>query len=194
MSHVLVLAAGAGSRLGERPKALLTLPDGRTFVQKIVETARAAGATGISVVVGPPHGDAIRKALPAGAGAIVNPRPERGMLSSVQTGVQALPGNVTSVLIWPVDTPLVEVATIRAIFSAAPGQLVVPTYKSRGGHPIRVPRGAFPALSALSGEATLKDLVDGTARVHRLAVDDEGVTRDVDTPADLTAVGKPAKK
>jgi len=190
MSHVLVLAAGAGSRLGEQPKALLTLPDGRTFLQKIVETARAAGATGVSVVVGPPHGDAIRKGLPAGAGAVVNPRPERGMLSSVQTGVQALPASVTSLLIWPVDTPLVAVATIRAIFSAAPGQLVVPTYKSKGGHPIRVPRSAFAALAALSGEATLKDLVDGSPRVHRLAVDDEGVTRDVDTPADLAQVTK----
>jgi CTP:molybdopterin cytidylyltransferase MocA len=107
MIQAVVLAAGASTRMAAvgGPKALLRGPDGRTFVTRIVETARAAGVGGVMVVVGPPHGEAIKKALPVGAGAVTNPRPERGMLSSVQAAIQELPRTATAALIWPVDVP-----------------------------------------------------------------------------------------
>ncbi len=186
MIYAVVLAAGASTRMaGAGPKALLRGPDGRTFVQRIVDGARAAGAGGVLVVVGPPHGDAIRRALPAGAGAVVNPRPERGMLSSVQAGVNALPRTTQSVLIWPVDVPYVADATLRAIAAAAPGKIVVPTVKGKGGHPIRIPRARFADVMALDLEAGLKALLDARPNdVERLAVTDKAVLVDIDTPED----------
>jgi molybdenum cofactor cytidylyltransferase len=48
----IVLAAGASSRMG-RPKPLLEMEDGRTFVRHIVNTLHDAGVTEIVVVVRP---------------------------------------------------------------------------------------------------------------------------------------------
>jgi molybdenum cofactor cytidylyltransferase len=190
MIQAVVLAAGASTRMAAvgGPKALLRGPDRRTFVTRIVETARAGGIGGVTVVVGPPHGEAIKKALPVGAGAVTNPRPERGMLSSVQAAIQELPRTATAALIWPVDVPFVEVETVRAILAAAPGKLVVPQIadKKKGGHPIRVPRARFAELMALDPDAGLKALIDARPdQVERLNVTDKNILVDIDTPEDL---------
>jgi molybdenum cofactor cytidylyltransferase len=182
MIAAVVLAAGESRRMGTA-KALLS--DGaRSFVAAIVETARAAGAGEVIVVVGPPHGEAIERALPAGAIAARNPDPSRGMLSSVQCGVAA--ASASAALIWPVDIPRVRVETVRAILAAAPEQIVIPTHAGRGGHPIRIPRARFAELAALDPSRGLKALIESRPeQVIRLPVDDDGVLRDVDTPEDL---------
>src|SRR5579871_3942712 len=96
----VVLAAGSSSRMGS-PKALLEL-DGGTYLTRIVQTARAAGSTGVTVVVGPPDGDKVKAKMPVGAGPVWNPDPSRGMLSSVQWAVSStLPGKTTAILVWP---------------------------------------------------------------------------------------------
>lgn len=188
MIWALVLAAGASSRMGA-PKALVRAPDGRRFVDAVVETARAGGCGGVVVVLGPPHGEAIRRALPAGAAAAWNPEPARGMLSSVQAGLAALPPEAEAALVWPVDVPLVRPETVQAVVAAAPGRIVVPVHGGRGGHPLRLPRARFAAALALASERGLKALLDAhRAEVVRLPVDDRAVLVDVDTPRDLAAL------
>jgi molybdenum cofactor cytidylyltransferase len=185
MIWALVLAAGASTRMGEA-KALLRGRDGRSFVQSIADAARAGGCGGVTVVVGPPHGEAIRRALPAGAGATLNPRPERGMLSSVQAGLAALPAAATAALVWPVDVPLVRAETVRAILAAAPGKIVVPTHAGKGGHPLRLPRRCFADALALALDGGLRALLAARAGdVARLPVDDPAVLVDFDTRDDL---------
>jgi CTP:molybdopterin cytidylyltransferase MocA len=188
MIWAVVLAAGASSRMGE-VKALLPAADGRSFLGAIADAARAGGCGGVLVVVGPPHGDVIRRALPTAVSVALNPRPDRGMLSSVQAGITALPAMATAALVWPVDVPFVRAATVSAILRATPGKIVVPTYDSRGttrgGHPLRVPRAFFGQVLALDLELGLKGLIDANAAaVERLVVDDANVLVDVDTPAD----------
>ena len=191
MVWAVILAAGASSRMGA-PKALLPASGGRSFVQAIVDSARGGGASGGVVVVGLPHGDAIRKALPLGVAAVVNPRPERGMLSSVQAGLQALPSLAQAALIWPVDVPFVRADTVHAILAAAPGRLVIPVYEGRGGHPIRIPRARFAEVAALDPERGLKALVEARPDdVLRLSLSDPGLLVDVDTPAEYVRVVKP---
>jgi CTP:molybdopterin cytidylyltransferase MocA len=181
MIWAVVLAAGASTRMGEA-KALLRARDGRSFLQNIADAARTGGCGGVLVVIGPPHGDAIRRALPAGASTALNARPERGMLSSVQAGLAALPAAATAALVWPVDVPLVEAATVRAILAAAPGKLIVPMHNKRGGHPLRVPRRLFGAVAALDPDVGLRALLDERAsEVERLRVADRNVLVDVDT-------------
>ncbi|MDB4970352.1 MAG: hypothetical protein JWN44_6041 [Myxococcales bacterium] len=184
MIWALVLAAGASTRMGEA-KALLRTRDGRRFVEAIAATARAGGCGGIVVVVGPPHGEAIRGALPTGASAAWNPRPDRGMLSSVQAGLTALPAGASAALVWPVDIPYVAATTVRAILDAAPGRIVVPVHNKRGGHPLRIPRRWFGEIAALDPERGLKALLEAhVADVERLSVADKAVLVDVDTPED----------
>lgn len=188
----VVLAAGASTRMGE-PKALLPTRDGRRFVDAVAATARAGGCAGVVVVVGPPHGAAIGAALPSVATAAWNADPSRGMLSSVQAGLLALPAAAAAALIWPVDIPFVAVATVRAVVARAAARLVVPVHgaggddgaRGRGGHPLGIPRRLFAEVAALDPARGLKALLDAhAAEVERLPVADRGVLVDVDTPDD----------
>jgi nicotine blue oxidoreductase len=184
MIWALVLAAGASSRMGQ-PKALLLAPDGRRFLDAIAATAQAGGAQGVVVVLGPPHGETIRRALPTGAVAAWNANPERGMLSSVQAGLAALPAGATVALVWPVDIPFVAAATVRTILDVRDGTIVVPTHNQRGGHPLRLPQRLFGEVMTLDPERGLKALLEAHAgEVERLAVADRNVLVDVDTPDD----------
>jgi molybdenum cofactor cytidylyltransferase len=183
MIAAVVLAAGASTRMGE-PKALLRVPDGRRYFEAVTETARAGGCGEIVVVLGPPHGESIRAALPAGVVATWNPDPARGMLSSVQAGVAALSDRVTAALVWPVDIPFVTTATVRTLVMHH-GTIVVPMHNSRGGHPLRLGRGWFAEVATLDPTRGLKALLEAhAAEVTRLPVGDRAVLVDVDTPED----------
>jgi len=193
--HAVVLAAGASTRMGS-PKALLDL-DGATFMSRITTTARAAGAAGVSIVLGPPHGTAIKARLPPGAGSAWNPDPSRGMLSSIQAAVASVPSRTTAILVWPVDLPEVKLETVRQLLDAAPGKLVVPRHDGKGGHPVRIPRALFGALAALDPALGLRALIDANAAtVVYVDVDDEAVLTDIDTPEEHAAARreKPARR
>ncbi len=182
--QAVILAAGASTRMGS-PKALLDL-DWTNFITRVATAAREGGASGVTVVLGPPDGTAIRARLPPGVGWAWNPDPTRGMLSSAQAALATMPAGTSALLVWPVDLPKVAPATVRAILDAAPGRLVIPRHAGRGGHPVRVPRSLFGALAALPVERGLRALVeDHAAAVLHLEVDDAGVLEDIDTPADL---------
>jgi molybdenum cofactor cytidylyltransferase len=183
MIAAVVLAAGASTRMGE-PKALLRASDGRRYVEAIAESAQAGGCQRVVVVLGPPHGEAIRTALPAAIATAWNAAPERGMLSSVQAGLAALPADVDAALVWPVDIPFVAVATVRALVVHS-GTIVVPVHNGRGGHPLRVARACFAEIMTLDPARGLKALLDAhAAEVTRLVVADRAVLVDVDTPDD----------
>jgi len=186
---VVVLAAGAGRRLGGVAKALLRDGAGPTYLERVWQAAREGGAGSAVVVAGPPHlqeteVEAARLGLPVA----VNPDPDRGMASSVAIGFAAAleAGDADRALLWPVDHPRVDAATVRRLLSAD-GEVVVPAFGSRGGHPTVFARALWPALVACVDAADgARSVVRAAAdRVVRIDVEDRGVIADVDTRADL---------
>lgn len=100
---LVVLAAGAGRRMGGVAKALLpirAMGEGarasagaasagasETYLARIVATARAAGVSRGVAVVGPPYGEEVAAAARAlGLDVVENLQPERGMASSLELG------------------------------------------------------------------------------------------------------------
>jgi molybdenum cofactor cytidylyltransferase len=190
----VVLAAGAGRRLGGVAKALLRT-DATTYLERIVTTARAASVEHIVVVVGPPWNAVVRaeaSRLDLDASHVVeNPEPDRGMASSIALGFRHLidrSRDVVAAYLWPVDHPFVRAETARALHDSLGEHAAArPRYRARGGHPPLIARDAWPALASC-------ERVDGGARavlatldVIDVEVDDPGVVRDVDVPADLEA-------
>ena len=174
----MILAAGSGTRLGGVAKALLRIGS-ETYLERIVSTAREVGLHDAVVVVGPPFGAAVaEEATRLGVRTATNPDPSRGMGSSVAIGFGALVEGDAAWL-WPVDHPFVRAPTLRALI-AANVPVAQPRYDGRGGHPPLIARALWPALAACEGSA--RDVL----APHAIAVpvDDPGVTRDVDTPAD----------
>jgi molybdenum cofactor cytidylyltransferase len=197
----VILAAGAGTRLGGVAKALLAGRDGRTFLASIVAIAREAGAGDAVVVVGPPFGDAVAaEAHEVGARVVVNPAPQRGMASSVALGFGALAGmparagaanreELDAAWLWPVDHPHVQVATLRRLSAALMHHDAArPVHAGRRGHPPLVARSLFARLAAGTDAPGGARSVLASADVIDVVVDDPGCVRDVDTPADLEAV------
>ncbi len=180
----VVLAAGAGTRLGGVAKALLVRDDA-TFLARILGTVRELGG-GAIVVVGPPFGDEVaRHARELGAEVIVNPEPARGMASSIALGFAALRAGEAAWL-WPVDHPAVTAATLRALTAAIGSHSAArPTYHGRGGHPPLVARSLWRELAGCA-QSSARVVLAG-ADVVDVAVDDPGCVRDIDTPAELEA-------
>jgi molybdenum cofactor cytidylyltransferase len=186
----VILAAGAGSRLGGAAKALL-VQGGATYLAAIARTARTVGLVDAVVITGEPfHREVAAHARQLGLRVRVNPQPERGMASSVALGFAAIAGGPASAAwLWPVDHPAVTVATLRGLVAAIRDHEVAqPRHGGRGGHPPLVRRTLWPQLAACG------ELPDGArgvlraARVVAVDVDDPGVVHDIDTPADLEAL------
>lgn len=199
----MILAAGAGTRLGGVAKALLVGKDGRTFLSRILDTAREAGIGGAVVVIGPPFAAEVgSEAERLGAAVVVNPAPERGMASSVACGFQALADvvshaagpaasfvDVNAAWLWPVDHPDVKPSTLRSLVSAlAHHDAAKPVYEGRGGHPPLVARSLFAPLAACADREGGARAVLAAADTVTVSVDDPGCVRDVDTARDLEAV------
>lgn len=115
--RAIILAAGKGTRMKcDLPKVLHTVA-GRPIVHWVVDTARAAGADDITVVVG--HGaDAVVATLPDGVRVVVQ-EPQSGTGHAVRVALAAM-GDVSSdtILVIPGDSPLFRPETLRALVDA----------------------------------------------------------------------------
>lgn len=113
-----------------------------------------------------------------------------GMGVSITQGVRAT-AEASGWLLLPADLPLIRPASLQAIAAGlAQYSVVVPWYRQQHGHPVGFGRRWLPQLLALSGDTGAKAIVH-TARteneVYDLALDDAGITFDIDTPDDLRA-------
>ncbi len=187
----VILAAGAGRRLGGVCKALLTTADGTSFLESISSVADAAGVTDKVVVIAEPHAAETRaEAERLGLVCTVNADPSRGMASSIETGFGYASNEFSrahAALLWPVDHARVRADTVRAVLADGhPDAIRVPVFDGRGGHPTLFGRNLWPELAGCANrdQGARSVLRDNEQRIHRLAVDDAGVVRDVDTPED----------
>ena len=190
----VLLAAGAGSRMGQRPKALLEL-DGVALIRGVLTALAGAGIDDVVVVLGH-HADTIEAALRGRCVTRVrNPAPDDGQPSSLRIGLRALPTDLGAVLIALADQPLIEAQDIRALINA---------FEARGAAAMVVPRVRDPHGAATPGnpvmidpglrDAWLAGDVNAAGRrwreqhPHRVGWFDTDNARyilDVDTPDDL---------
>ncbi len=187
----LVLAAGRSSRMG-RAKALLPDRDGVPFVVRCARTLNDAGAAPVLVVTRPDTHDAVAAALAeltthAAVSVLVNADPDRGQLSSLQTGLDAA-ADADGLLVTLVDVPFVSVETVRAVTAAwvrTRAPIVRPSRGDVHGHPVLFDRVAFGALSRAPLDEGAKPVVRGyAAAIVNVPVDDDGAFVDLDTPDD----------
>jgi len=180
----LILSAGASSRLGGRPKALLPV-DGRSGVRRIAEVCLGDGFAPVVVVVGP-HRLAIAHELRGLEVELVDSEQwQEGRTASVQAGLAVLPPE-RDVLLWPVDHPFVAPRTIDALLAARASDLLgvwfIPTFQGQGGHPVLWRPAVRNDIFDLRPDAPLRSLLpEFGPQVRRVVVDDPGVVANVDT-------------
>jgi molybdenum cofactor cytidylyltransferase len=186
----IILAAGASRRMGS-PKALLDYR-GETFVGRLVRVfSRFCDPV---IVVAGIHADLIRARMDRRARLVINPDPDRGQLSSLQTGLAEVPQDAAGFLFTPVDCPTVReetIETLRDAFRKNGTLFAIPRYRGRRGHPVCVRASLIAEFLALPPTAETRAVVNAHAdRITYVDVDDPGVLADVD---DVEAYRKIAK-
>ena len=181
----IILAAGRASRMGGQHK-LLEHWRGKPIIAHVVDAVAAAGLPPPIVVTGH-SGDDVAAALGERAVTLVTAADwAEGMGRSLAAGISAAPAHWDAALVFLADMPRIEPALI-ALLAAAPGQLVVPVWEGRRGHPVRWPRAAFAQLLALAGDVGGRAIMDQFA-VTQIAAPSDAVLDDIDTPAALAAL------
>jgi CTP:molybdopterin cytidylyltransferase MocA len=186
----LVLAAGYSSRMGAF-KPLLRLGQ-RSVIETVVGLLQRAGIADVIVVIGH-RAQEMRPIVEAlGAVPVLNPDFDRGMYSSVTTGIRAIPPSCQACMLLPVDIPLVRPATIdllgRTFISRRPSVLY-PVFQGRRGHPPVIARQVFDDILAGDGTGGLRTvLAHHHDRAETVAVYDSRIHRDMDTPEDYAAL------
>ncbi|MET3923728.1 nicotine blue oxidoreductase [Arthrobacter sp. UYEF20] len=189
----VLLAAGAGTRLGLGPKALLPFR-GRTLVEVLADVLLDGGCREVVVVLGAEAERVLGRTALGRHTVVVNPRWQDGMGGSFRLGVDtARPGD--HVLVALVDQPGLTPATVRALLAAhRPGRVTAAAYPDvsgtpRRGHPLLLDAALrAPAAQAATGDAGARHFL----RAHPALIDLVEIQSggaDLDTPDQLGLLG-----
>ncbi len=188
----LILAGGLAERMGAC-KALLPL-NGVSALETIVLRMREADVAEIVVVTGGHEETITAEANRLGCRSVYNPAYRTGMFSSIRAGVRALCSETEAFFLLPVDTPLVEAATYRALCGAlreARGNVdvVYPTFRGERGHPPLIGCALIGPILEWEGAKGLRGFFEAYPnRSLDYATGDRATILDMDTPEDYAAL------
>jgi CTP:molybdopterin cytidylyltransferase MocA len=184
----VVLAAGAGLRLGgDVPKPLVPFR-GRPLAAWALDALRAGGVSEVVVVVGS-EAERVAEGLAdelRGAEVVACGEWAEGLSASLRCGVAAAAAHgAEAVVVVLGDQPLLTgeaVATVLAAREPQAAFAVRATYSGVPGHPTVLEGSAFTAVAELRGDTGARELLRGALFA---SCDGLGVPDDVDTLADL---------
>lgn len=192
--HILVLAAGASTRMRGRDKLLQPIR-GKPILRLVAETALATGAP---VLVTLPAAFPQRAEALAGCAVRIVEVPDArlGMSRSIIAGLAAIlsgsPGPEDGVMILPADMPGFSSKVLSDLidrFRAEPELLWRGgSVDGRAGHPAIFPRELWGALGAITGDEGGRTVLQAHSdRVRVVPLPGEMALLDLDTPEDWAA-------
>lgn len=186
--HVLVLAAGASTRMGQA-KQLVPIA-GRPALQQVVANAIAVAGSAVTVVLGAHAAEVTRLLQHSAATVIVNRHWEEGIAASIRCGISSLSAGCDAVLLLLGDQVAVSAPDLRRLIAAWNGAdtvLAASVYSGQLGVPAIFPRWSFSELLQLRGDQGAKAIIN---RYHsRLAhVPMPNAAFDLDTPEDVAVL------
>lgn len=173
----VVLAAGRSTRAGTN-KMLLPW-GGKTVLEKCIDGM--AGFCGRVVVVVGHKAEMLIPLLQSydHVAVVFNAHFDDGMFSSVRLGLSCTEGS--RVFLSPGDCPLID-SRVYGEMLEIDGDIVVPVYRGRTGHPVLLSRKAIDGLQQANAR-TLREFIFQSGFVPYDARG-PGVVTDIDTPED----------
>jgi molybdenum cofactor cytidylyltransferase len=190
MFVILLLAAGQGRRFNEAGgrtyKLLAPMTPSSTVLRRACETLLQT-AWPVYVVSGT-HELEMRKELGnLDVNFISNPDAASGLGDSIARGVAAT-ADADGWLLALGDMPFIQPDTILRVARAMQtgAAIAFPTHEGRRGHPVGFSRRFTADLMSLHGDTgAQKILGENKALCVPVPVQDDGIFRDIDLPADL---------
>ncbi len=186
MVWAIILGAGESKRMG-KPKLLLPFGD-KTIIEHIVDNIEQSKADKILVVLGSHREEILSKIGDRRVETVTNYRYREGMLSSIQTGFEALPQDASAALVCLGDQPFISFSVFDDLIEAygrTKKGIVLPVYEKRRGHPILIDMKHRQEILGLSPEIGLRALVHNHPEdVQEVAVDIPQILKDIDYPED----------
>jgi len=187
----LVLAAGQSRRMGSVNK-MLAEANGKPMIETSVDAVLASGAGPVTVVTGH-EPEAVRRALEDRDVSFVhNPDYAEGLSTSLRAGIGALPDDVDGAVVCLGDMPAVEARHIDKLIAAFDPEegrsICVPTHQGKRGNPVLWAASIFAEMKDIAGDVGARHLIGEHADVVcEVAIDDDAVLLDLDTPEALEA-------
>lgn len=182
----VLLAAGKSERMG-RNKLLMPF-EGGTIIERTLDNLLASRAGEVIVVLG---GCAREIGAAIGTRPVAlasNPDYELGMSTSLIAGLRMVNKQARFVMVALGDQPFVTRRTYDCLIEAALDTdkgIVIPVYGGRRGNPILLCAGYFPEVLRFAGDVGGRDLLGRyPGDVLEIAVPDEGIVANINTPAE----------
>lgn len=190
----VLLAAGAGSRLGGIAKALIRL-QGVPLVNRHLVAFSGAGVDEVVVVTGHARADVEAAVLGFPITLAHNERWADGQAGSVRVGLAALQGPFDAVFVALADQPLVGAADLTELIAAfkqrASGHVVVPVVDGRRGNPVLLDATACERIAAGDAQVGCRQFIERHPElVHRHATGNARYLVDLDTADDLARLAE----
>jgi len=185
----ILLAAGESKRMEGGFKPLLKWGN-RTVISECINQMRNSQLADIFVVLGHRHSEIRPRLAGMGVQFAINDEYQKGMLTSVKTGLAMLSPNSEAFLIGLVDQPGVSSAVIDTLIEAydrGDKDIVVPTFECKRGHPVIIGSKYIDNIMQLDDEAEGGLGAFITAHENDLLtvnVPSSAVIEDIDTPGD----------
>ncbi|MCS6949145.1 MAG: nucleotidyltransferase family protein [Armatimonadota bacterium] len=192
----VVLAAGASTRMGS-PKMLLPFGD-KTIIETVLDHVTASQVSHTVVVLGYGWTKIYNLIEHLPVEVIVNPRPEQGMISSVQWAIAQMNQSADGILIVLGDQPLIPTwvhDTLIDAFTYRPDRIIVPTYEGKRGHPVLFSARFREEILNLPTDRGLNTLLHTHPEaVHEVPVDTDTILLQVNTPEEYQQILERARQ
>jgi len=196
----LILAAGYSSRMGDF-KPMMPV-GGVPAIVRLARTFKKAGIKRIVAVTGHKR-ELLEHVLAENhIEEAFNEDFNEGMYSSVKAGVLAAvkgdPASPSGIMLIPADHPLITEDVIKLLLDEHikhPGNLIVPCYMGKKGHPLLVPAGFFNEILSYEGEGGLREITSRhDDKMFLIETDCEAVVLNMDTPESYKEIQRYCEK
>lgn len=180
----VIVAAGMSSRINTF-KPMLKIGS-ITMVHRIISTLQQAGVSPIVIITGN-QGEILEKHV--ASKNVICLRNEyyesTEMFDSAKIGLKYLEDKCEQIIFTTVDIPLYTKNTVIELINSS-GDLVLPCYQNKSGHPIRIKNTLIAEILKYEGNEGLKGACKRATNAKSLVeVDDRGILFDVDTKEDF---------
>ncbi|QHA93093.1 nucleotidyltransferase family protein [Bacillus sp. N1-1] len=187
----VILAAGLSKRMGTA-KMILHYK-GSTLIRSVIEQALQSSLNEVVVVVNPEVAGLVNEVrIPGVHKVVANRRAEKGLSTSVQAGLKALPDHVEAALFLLGDQPYITDIEINKVIDRFKNSRNSPIYQSSyfgvRGHPVLFQRKLFGELFHVSGDEGGRSVIKKYDQQVQLVEMGTNHLFDIDTKSDYEKV------